>query len=298
MEMDTKKLDREAGQIAMRFMGAFAWKTVLLATFLFFAYGVILVVAVSERTGLLAAFVLQSLVIYAIYTLLHEAVHGNVAGGGNGYQWVNTLVGHLSGWILMIPFKVHKAEHFAHHRSTNDADVDPDHVFAGRSSLDVFFKSLKTVAIQYFFYFKNVWPKASSGERASVLGDMTVILGARVFLAALGFPLEVLVLTVFANIVGNYITVVFFAWLVHHPHSEVGRYVDTTVYAFPKWLDGSLTWLWLFQNYHAIHHLFPRIPFYEYKKVFGEIRPIMAARGAPIKEIGHRSQVDLVRAGG
>lgn len=290
MEMDAKKLDREAGQVAMRFMGAFAWKTVLLAAFLFSAYGAILGAAISGQIGVQIAFALQSFVIYAVYTVLHEAVHGNVSGSGKGFQWVNSCLGHVSGWILMIPFKVHKAEHFAHHRSTNDADVDPDHVFAGYGPLDVFFKSLKTVAIQYSFYFRNVWPKASSGERVSILADMAVILGARVLLAALGFPLEVLVLTVLANIVGNYITVVFFAWLVHHPHSEVGRYVDTTVYAFPKWLDGSITWLWLFQNYHAIHHLFPRIPFYEYKKVFGEIRHIMTARGTPIKEFGQSTR--------
>lgn len=290
MEMDTKKLDREAAQVAMRFMGVFAWKTVLLASVLFFAYGAILVAAATGQMGLIAAFALQSVVVYAVYTVLHEAVHGNVAGNGNGFQWLNSLAGHVSGWILLIPFKVHKAEHFAHHRSTNDVDVDPDHVFAGRSPVDVFSKSLKTVAIQYSFYFRNVWPKASTGERVSVLADVTMMLGGRVLLAAFGFPLEVLVLTVLANIVGNYITVVFFAWLVHHPHSETGRYVDTAVYVFPKWLDGVITWLWLFQNYHAIHHLFPRVPFYEYKKVFSEIRPIMVERGAPIREVGKSPQ--------
>lgn len=290
MVTDDKKLDREAAQVAMRFMGAFAWKTSLLAVVLFGCYAAIFYGAVSGQIGLMVAFALQSLVVYAVYTILHEAVHGNISGSGNGRQWVNSLAGYVSGVILMIPFKVHKAEHFAHHRATNDADVDPDHVFASENPLGVFANSLKTLSVQYVFYFRNVWPKASGVERTWVVADLSVIIGGRVLLAAVGFPLEVLVLTLLANVFGNYITVVFFAWLVHHPHSETGRYVDTTVYAFPKWMDGTVTWLWLFQNYHAIHHLFPRVPFYEYKKVFAEIRHIMVAQGAPIKEIGQERQ--------
>jgi fatty acid desaturase len=290
MEIDEKKLDRDAAQVAMRYMGAFAWKTVLLATVLFCAYAAILYGTFSGQIGLVLAFTVQALVVYAVYTVFHETVHGNVSGSGSGLQWLNGLLGYIAGFILLIPFKVHKAEHFAHHRSTNDVDVDPDHVFASENPFDAFVNSLKTLSVQFSFYFTKVWPNASAAERISVVVDLSVIIGGRVLLAVLGFPLEVLVLMVLANVVGNYITVAFFAWLVHHPHSETGRYVDTTVYAFPKWLDGSITWLWLFQNYHAIHHLFPRVPFYEYKKVFGEIRHIMVARGAPIKEVGRQPQ--------
>ncbi|MGY8889158.1 MAG: fatty acid desaturase [Pseudomonadales bacterium] len=35
-------------------------------------------------------------------------------------------------------------------------------------------------------------------------------------------------------------------------------------------------------NYHCIHHLFPKVPLYHYKKLFNEIEPGMAERGAPI----------------
>ena len=53
-----------------------------------------------------------------------------------------------------------------------------------------------------------------------------------------------------------------------------------------------MTWLWLFQNYHSIHHLFPRVPFYRYPSVFGDIEEIMVARGAPVYHLG----VDGLRA--
>ena len=39
---------------------------------------------------------------------------------------------------------------------------------------------------------------------------------------------------------------------------------------------------WGFQNYHAIHHLFPRVPFYHYAKIYDEIEAVMAEKGAPV----------------
>ena len=55
---------------------------------------------------------------------------------------------------------------------------------------------------------------------------------------------------------------------------------------FPAWLNGPITWLWLWQNYLAVHHLFPRVPFYRYAALFDRIRSMMVARGAPIQQIG------------
>ena len=44
----------------------------------------------------------------------------------------------------------------------------------------------------------------------------------------------------------------------------------------------ALNWLWMFQNYHSIHHLFPRVPFYKYAELYEEIEDVMAARQAPV----------------
>jgi hypothetical protein len=40
--------------------------------------------------------------------------------------------------------------------------------------------------------------------------------------------------------------------------------------------------IWVNQNYHSIHHLFPRVPFYRYPALFNDIERIMVAKGAPI----------------
>jgi beta-carotene hydroxylase len=70
-----------------------------------------------------------------------------------------------------------------------------------------------------------------------------------------------------------------FAYIVHRPHAQAGRYVDTSTILLPA---PQLSWLWMFQNYHSIHHLFPRVPFYKYERLYTEIEDIMAAKGAPV----------------
>ena len=99
---------------------------------------------------------------------------------------------------------------------------------------------------------------------------------------------KVLILGVVANLIGIFVVVTVFAWLVHHPYTVTGRYVDTSTFVFPRWINGLITHLWLFQNYHSVHHLFPRVPFYRYAKVFDGIRGVMELKGAPIYEVGIR----------
>ena len=79
-----------------------------------------------------------------------------------------------------------------------------------------------------------------------------------------------------------------FAYIVHAPHQGVGRYLDTSTIIAPQRWNKLVTVAWGFQNYHSIHHLFPRIPFYHYKKVFDDIEEIMVAKGAPIYRLSWR----------
>ena len=40
----------------------------------------------------------------------------------------------------------------------------------------------------------------------------------------------------------------------------------------------------LFQNFHLIHHLFPRVPFYLYPNAFHDLKPVLDQEGAHIYE--------------
>jgi beta-carotene hydroxylase len=43
----------------------------------------------------------------------------------------------------------------------------------------------------------------------------------------------------------------------------------------------------MFQNFHLIHHLFPRVPFYLYSKAFRSLKPVLDKERAHIYEFGH-----------
>lgn len=289
MAQDTKSLDREAAREAGLFMGGVAWSTIAFGLAIGAGYALTFVAAARGELNLLAAFFISGLLVYASYTILHESVHGNISGFGQPTRWYNEALGYASGFIMAIPLTVHRAAHLAHHRHTNDPETDPDMVYAIQGSpspFSLFMASLRAIVKQYTFFLGPGLARTHRRDRWTATGEIAVSVGLRVALAMSGFAVEVLLLTVLANLLGNFIIVSLFAVAVHHPNVEKGRYVDTSTILFPAWLNGPITWLWLWQNYHSIHHLFPRVPFYRYASLFQRISRIMTARGAPIHRIG------------
>jgi len=86
-------------------------------------------------------------------------------------------------------------------------------------------------------------------------------------------------------LVGVAILITLFAWLVHHPHTAQERMQTTVVYNTKTLLDLPITWLWGYQNYHAIHHLYPKIPFYRYRSVYVKIENFLRDADVPHKTL-------------
>ncbi len=283
---DLKALEKEANAAARARMGEFAWPTVMLGIAAVSTYVGTIWLAVTDALPLWSAFIIAALCVYAVYTVLHDSVHGSINGKNKSLQWLNDLMGYAAGQVMGISYQAHKKEHLAHHRHTNEPGKDPDMLFAGGGTFDVIAGAFKAVPVQYSYYFENAWKTASSKEKAIVITEIALILGSRLALVFAGFWLESLVIFVASGVVGLMLLVILFAWSVHYPHNQVGRYTDTTILLLPKWIETPGTWAWLYQNYHAIHHLFPRIPFYRYREVYRDIKPIMDANGAPTRVIG------------
>ncbi|MDG2333756.1 MAG: fatty acid desaturase [Myxococcota bacterium] len=281
-------LDREAMRLARESTGGVAWGTISLCLGVVIAYAAVFVAVATGHLGMAAGFVINGLLVYASYTVLHEAVHGNISGFGQPTRWYNEALGILAGFMMSIPLTIHRTEHLAHHRKTNDPEADPDMWTAANTPV-TFFSLIRvsfiSISRQYTLYAEH-WSKATDREKRLVAIEILGIVGIRGGLALAGFGQEVLWLTILANLLGNFIIVTFFAVAVHHPNAAMGRYVDTSTIVFRSWVNTPITWVWLWQNYHSIHHLFPRVPFYRYAKVFDRIRGIMVKRGATIHEFG------------
>lgn len=276
--------DQFARKAAENYMGQFAWPTAILGISVTVAFLSIPLLVVNGLMPLWQALPLYVFVTYAAYTVMHDAAHGSINGSHASLRWINELLGYLAGFILMIPLTAHRHEHLAHHRNTNDAESDPDFVVRDmtKSPFHAARAAVRIVAGQYTYYFKNRWPKDPIGQRIRFVLEICVAVGVRVAFMAQGFWVEGAMLFVVGGIGGIALLMFLFAYIVHTPHESVGRYVDTSTFEFPEPLNTPITWLWGFQNYHSIHHLFPRVPFYHYQRLFNDIRPVMIARNAPI----------------
>jgi beta-carotene hydroxylase len=105
-------------------------------------------------------------------------------------------------------------------------------------------------------------------------------------------------LWIFPHILASALIIYFFAHLTHKPHEVHERYRDTNVF----WVKGKImepivNGLYMFQNFHLIHHLFPRVPFYLYPKAFRSLKPVLEKERAHIYEFGHEPQPLLSDAG-
>ncbi len=69
-----------------------------------------------------ALLVVQGLALVFLFTLQHECTHQTPFRT----RWINEVIGHLCGVVLLQPFLWFRYFHLAHHRHTNDPDRDPE----------------------------------------------------------------------------------------------------------------------------------------------------------------------------
>ncbi len=278
------KLDQQALEAAKRYMGKVAWPTVLLGVVVSTSYVALPLLVVAGVLSLVIAVPLMAVLTYAAYTVMHDAAHGSIAGSNKSVRWLNEALGYTMGWILMIPLTAHRHEHLAHHRNTNHEDTDPDIVVANmaKSPLHAAWAAAQIFIGQFSYYHKHRWNQGPRKQDLYLCIEVCAALIPRVAFIAAGFWLEGIAMFVFAWLAGLALLMFLFAYIVHTPHQSVGRYVDTATFVANGAIGSIVTALWGYQNYHSIHHLFPRVPFYSYRRLFGDIEETMILKGAPI----------------
>ena len=286
----TDLLDRKAVASARQYMGIVAWPTIILALVLGVSYIVTVVMTLIGFLSLWLAIPVVAALTYLSYTVLHESVHGSITGNDQSLRWLNKALGYMAAWIVMIPLTAHRHQHTAHHRHANDETNDPDfHIGNMRGSLFAPVRAaLQAWVSQFNYYAKNRWTDAPPRQNLYLCLEVTAALLPRLTVLFAGYWAEGLALFAVAWLIGAIVLLYLFAYVVHQPHEQAGRYLDTSTIVVPGPLGTLLTWLWLFQNYHSIHHLFPRVPFYHYAKLYKEIEAIMTAKGAPVYRVTAR----------
>lgn len=292
MDQHHSTANRQAIVAAKRYMHRFAWPTVLLTALVIGGFALNLALYLAGLTPWWLATLIYAAFTYLAYTPLHEACHGNIHGDRQALRWLNALCGYLMAPIIMIPYASHRIEHFTHHRYTNQAGKDPDAMLSEMSAgFSAFVATgLRFLWLQNTYIFRHYWRQSPWTQRCIYCLELAFSLGWRVLLVTWTNDMGLLPMLVLGYLLGAFFTTYWFAYRPHHPYRETARYRNTNTLIMPPWMK-PLEWFWLGQNLHAIHHLFPRVPFYCYHALYRDIAPIMRAENAPIVGIFSRKAV-------
>ena len=101
----------------------------------------------------------------------------------------------------------------------------------------------------------------------------------------LGFGWNLVLLWILPGYIAVVMCPLMFDWPVHHPHTTRGRYDDSAVLLFPKSIKWLMDPFFAGHAYHLIHHMYPRIPFYDYKTAYYALEPELSGMGAKVRRI-------------
>lgn len=76
-----------------------------------------------------------------------------------------------------------------------------------------------------------------------------------------------------------------FDFLPHRPGLTKDKYRNTAILKAPYNFWAINTSVLLFQNYHAVHHLCPWVPFYRYSAVYWRNKDTLHSRGTPLMNL-------------
>jgi fatty acid desaturase len=240
-----------------------AWPTVALFAAAVAIFACSTALAVSGSLPMLVAIAINAVASYMFFTVLHDACHRSTSR----HDWVNTWLGRLSGPMLAPPlssYSVFRWIHMQHHRFTNhDPDRDPDAYTENGPGWQLPFR-WATIDLYYGRFYARAWSSRPRRERVELLITTVVIVAVAVACALTGHLLDFVLLYLLPARLSLIFLAFAFDWLPHHGLSarpEQDRFRTTRNRV--GW-ERLMTPVFLYQNYHLVHHLHPLIPFYRY----------------------------------
>ena len=272
-----------------------AWPTI----FIFFISAFVIIgsqiMYLYSQINLITHLILSSYFMYVMYTPLHEASHKNISGTNKNFRLLNPIFGFLSAAFYLHSYTQHTWSHLEHHKHANDEELDPDYIMKGSNWLSIMARGFFILLIKDYFYIRKEKLKndktAKMKMRIGTLESLLPIILLIILTNVLNLPWYHFIISyVLPLLLAVMLLGIFFDYLVHMPHQSNEKFGDTNVIRTKKWFDYQMTWIWCYQNYHGMHHLFPKLPFYKYKKVFVHKEDELSRLGLPIFTLEERGK--------
>lgn len=257
-----------------------AWPTVLLYLGSFALFGV-------EMYGLFVAgwshwvtVAIGTAVTFLMFSVAHESTHHAISTNTR----VNNLFGHLSMpfFVAWATFPLLKFIHIEHHRNTNETKtIDPDAWCEEGPAWQLPLR-WATIDLWYLvFYFRRIRTRPLRESVLSV-GFAVAVIGSFVAIAAAGYGQELLWTYLIPQRLGLVVLAWWFDYLPHNGLEATQRQDKYRATRVRVGAEGVLTPLFVYQNYHLVHHLHPSVPFYRYIRAWRRNEQAYLDRNAAI----------------
>jgi ring-1,2-phenylacetyl-CoA epoxidase subunit PaaE len=222
--------------------------------------------------------------IHLAFTVWHEAVHRSISKIG----WMNDAAGILGVFPYMAPFYVEKWFHLQHHALLNQRD-DPNFLY-----MDGPFWQMPFRYVRILRYARRRMRDDPRSRRQKVADALSLLVVACLYGAALwrGAFLDVVLLW-FVPVVASKLIMDWYINYLPHVGLPPERFRGTRIVDIP-WLTVAL----LGHNYHAIHHLWPSIPWHRYRATFEQKRDYLREHGVPIETRISAARIDAAKIAG
>ncbi len=259
-----------------------AWGTIALAVGVLSGYLIVIPAAMQGFIPYWVASILCGYLAFASFTVGHDAGHGAIIRSGSRWKRLETVLGWLSTVpLLATSYKLFQKIHDRHHSFTNDPDRDPDYM-PGDKGIVQLILGLGIIPFRYNWLavtrFKK--DKAMRDTYLPTLVFFSLVWGTLLALAIMDYATEVVFFSLIPLAIANFLLLTFFDYIPHYPHKSQDVYQATRIY------PGKLLNVLLFgQNYHLIHHMYPKLPWYRYKAVYERLEPYLKQQDAAIDHI-------------
>ncbi len=221
--------------------------------------------ASRDSLWLLLTVPLYGMILIFLFAPLHETIHYTAFRT----RWLNNLVAAPIGFLLLIPYQNFRVFHYAHHRHTQNPELDPELVDM-RPLIESHFWLYLSGLPTWWFALKNIWDHASGRVDETYIEERhhaTIITEARIHLVGYAVLFILSLLTSSAFLWWFWVLPALIAQpllrlylLAEHSGCDLGDNMlenSRTTYTVP-WLN-FLAWN---MPYHAEHHYLASVPFH------------------------------------
>ena len=261
------------------FSGNFAWPSLILALSSWAIHFGSSYLAVTGQLSLLWCCIINSICVYLTFTPMHEAAHYNISGKYKKLRWIDEIIGWVSGLIIYAPYSSFRVLHHQHHANPNHPEKDPDYFVYSSSKIVCLLRCFLILPFYYFNYLFKFHNKEGA-KRADLAISIILIIAkiiVSIYIIQNGYGKELFLLWILPAFNGTFILGLTFDLIPHWPHKSRDVYLNSWIYLSP-----ILNFLLLGQNYHLIHHLYRKIPFYKYGDVYERLSEHLKHKGVKV----------------